>query len=725
MATSTRTSLDDLKPTVSKYAEQFNVPEELIWGVIRAENSGSPGGASRLKDVSTEAISPKNARGVMQVTPVALQDVKNAGLVPSTLEHDKLSVEDQIGVGTAYLSRLLKLSQKPDEVYAMYNYGPKARFRMDQLPEETRGYLEKTGSSQSSSQVTKTGGGGTGTFGGGSLDGSNLIQMLLNNGQQQNRIMAEGQQEISGINSAAQQKAQQSIQEQTAVVTSAAVNAARKAEVDFKANKTLESLQSMFGLNQQQADNEIATSLATINASQQAYKGARAEYDQLAGADLLSNPIEWILAQVKMPAAAAKVNAIADAEDRAVLNIDTRTRQLAQAKSTITTNTADQLREIQLSDAKNQEALARAKLTDAESKNLVQSATAKLQNIAISNQMGDNMRSTLVAVTNLEDRAESKEIRDEQKRQIMAGRKLKDDEEIRLNARLKIVSDSKGMAEPMTMKRLTTLTDKKSQEEWLAAAQSGGFGEKLDDSLRFYLGQGSSKVAIQNAGGASIWNTAEKLARTGAEYAGIADKAHTRANPTGKKLTNEEARAQGYELYKNEIVDSAMKPTEAIDLSSSKWDKTYNPYKAEFKGFNSAIDQMPQLSGLKNNSVKLAVDTLIQAGAVRNDNLSSDQQQQVFKSVVERVKVRELEPKKAAADIAAYIRGSAAYNRTLNKYDLFSLPNQQSYLFTLDGSWPTNSRDKVDLMNPVDVENKILKTMKFGQPVTLFTDTGD
>ena len=725
MADPTRITLADLQPTVEKYSKQYNVPQELIWGVIRAENSGSPQGASKIKDVSTQAISPKNARGVMQVTPVALQDVKNAGLVPSTLEHEGLSVEDQIGVGTAYLSRLLKLSQKPDEIYAMYNFGPKARFRMDQLPEETKGYLEKTGASQSSSTSVRTGGGSTGTYGQGTVQGADLVSMLLGNAQQQTQMMSQGLGDLLGLSSQAQQKAVQSIAEQQAVVNSAAQVAAGKAEVDYRANKTIENLQNMFGLSQDDQNNAIATNLATINATQQAYKGARAEYDELATTDLLSNPLGYILAQIKMPTAAAKVNALADQEANAVADIDTRTRQLANAKSTVTANTADQLRDLQLETAKNEKRLAEAKLLAAEGGSLVQAASSKMQAITIANQMGDNTRSTLLGVASLEDRAEGAEIRNEQKRQIMEGKRLKEEEEARLNARLKTVSDAKGMLEPMTVQRLKTLTDKKSQEEWLAAAQSGAFGERLDDSLRFYLGQGSSKSAIMNAGGASTWTTAEKLARQGAQYAGTVDRLHTKANPLGKKLTNEEARSQGYELYKNELIDSSMKVTEPADLSSSKWDGTYNPYVGQFRGFNSAIDQIPQLSGFKNNAVKVAVDTLMQAGAVTGENLTSAQQQQVFKSVIERVKARELEPKKAAADIAAYIRGISAYDRTLNKYDLFSLPPQTSYLFTLDGSWPTMSRDKVDLMNPVDIENKILKTMKFGKPVTLFTDTGD
>lgn len=701
-----RVSISDLAPTVTKASEQYGVPEEYIWNVIRAENSGTSKGAAALNEVSTQAVSPKNARGVMQVTPVALQDVQNAGLVPSSLSHENLSVEDQIGVGTAYLSRLMKLSQDPKEIYAMYNYGPKARFRMADLPEETRGYLEKTGTTE------KSGGGRTGTFGQGMMNSGDLIQFLLKSGQQQNDAMTAANTGMQADQSRATELGTQAIEEQSAVVMNAATNAAAKAEVTYKQNKTLESLQNMFDLNQEDANNEIATNLAVINQAQAAYTPARAEYDQLASKSLLDDPLGYILAQVQMPSVAAKVNAIADKEDIANQRIATRTAQLNNAKATITANTADQIRSIQEQDAQNQMRLSSAQLLDAQAKNAVQAATYKMQGITVANMIGDNTRQTLQAVISLEDRAESSELRNEQKRQIFEGKKLKDEEEARLNARLKIVSDAKGMAEPMTLKRLSTLTDKKSQEEWLAAAQSGAFGESLDGSLRFYLGNGSSKVAIQNGGGASTWTTAEKLARQGAEYASVADRMHQKQTPGAKPLPIAEARTQGYDIYKNELVDSAMKPTEQNDLASSKWDRAYNPYVGQFVGFNKAIDTLPGLKSFQNNALKTSIDTLMKTGAVTTENLSSDQQQQAVKAVIARVKAREIEPRKAAADISQYIAGISAYQRSLNKYDLFSLPAQQAYFFTIDGDFGSDNKRKTNLMDPVTLERDIIWQVK-------------
>jgi hypothetical protein len=723
MADPTRLTVADLQPMVSRASEQYSVPEEYIWGVIRAENSGSAKGAANLKDVSTQAISPKNARGVMQVTPIALKDVTQAGLVPEGLDHANLSVEDQIGVGTAYLSRLMKLSQKPEEIYAMYNFGPKARFRMDQLPGETQGYLEKTGSSNSS--TVKTGGGGTGTFGQGMMGGGDLVSMLINSNNQQNSAMSAGLAESQQLSAQGQQLSSMAVNQQRAVVADAAITAADKANVTYTQNKTLEQLQSLFRMDPSQVDNEIAGQLAVVDTAQKAYGPARAEYDQLAGADFLSDPLSYILAQVQMPTAAAKVNAIADQEDIANQRLQTRTAQLTAAKSVITANTADAIRDVQLREAKQNVDRANAELTEKEAGNTVKAATNKLQNMQVANMIGDNTRNTLVAVSNLEDRAESIEIRKEQREQLMSGKKLKEEEDARLNARLKTISDAKGMLEPMTVARLRTLTDKKSQEEWLAAAQSSQLGESLEGSLRFYLGQGSSKVAIQSNGGASTWDTAERLARQGADYAGMAERLHEKTAPGGKKLTPEAARFEGYELYRNEVVGSMNSATAPEDLSSSTWNRKYNPYIPQFLSFNKKIESDPTYSSLKNNEVKKAIDTLFASGAIKGENLDSSQQQQVVKSIITKAAAREIDSKKAAADIAAYFTAAAGFNRTTNKYDLFSLPPQNAYFFTLEGAWPTMSKDKVNLMDPISVENKVIKSIKFGKPVTMFSDTGD
>lgn len=718
-----RVSFDELSPLVSDASKQYGVPEDFIWNVIRAENSGSVKGAGTLKDASATAVSPKNARGVMQVTPIALQDVIQSGLVPSTVTHEGMTLKDQVNVGTAYLSKLLKMSQDPAEVYAMYNYGPKARFRMDQLPDETKDYVNKA--TQRSTTETSSGGGGTGTFGRGMLDSSDLIGMLMQSTQQQNALMQRAGETAQSRFQLGQEKAGQSIQAQQQVIQDAAVNAGAKASVEYAQNRTLEQLQQMFGLDVSQTDNEISKSLAVAQQARDARVGVRAEYDQLAGTSLLENPIGYLFAQLQLPAVAARNNALADAEDLAMQNIDTRTRQLTAAKNVISANTADEIHQFQLQQAKLEKRAAEAKLLGEEARNLVASAGTELQLAQISNQIGDNTRSALQTIISLEDREEARKLRKEQIDTALSAKKLKEEEDVRLNARLKTVSSALGLVEPMTLTRLKTLTNKKVQEAWLGAALTGQMGEDLQQSVRFYLSEGN-RVGIQNGGGASVQLTAEKLDRAGASYQSLAEKSMIAANPLGKKPSNEEARTAGYKLYEQSVVASMASPTERDDLSSSAWDRVYNPYVAPFLSFNKAIAENPQLKFLQTNSVKTAIDDLVKSGAVNLENLTADQQQQVLGAVIERVSTRAISPKVAAADITAYFRGAASYNRVLNKSDLFALPAQGSYLFTVDGSWSGDPRQKVDLMNPADVENVIMKKARaramispFGQPLNV------
>lgn len=703
-----RVTLDSLGPIVTQAASDFGVPEESIWRKIRAENSGSPEGASNLKDVSTSAVSPKNARGIMQVTPIALQDVIQSGLIPSNTDINNLSVTDQIRTGAAYIKRLREYSTDPKVEDAMYNFGPKARFQMDNLPPETQDYIAKTGTSDSVS--TRTGGGPTGTFGGGMLDSSQLIQMLLNSTKQQNSLMATAGSEAGTANAQAQQLQTQSIAAQKAVADAAAANAGKKAAIDYTMNKTVQDLQSLFNMDPSQVNNEIAVSLTAAQQAKEARVSARAEYDQAAQTSVLDDPLGWIIAQVKLPQLAAKNNALADAEDLALQNIDTKTKLLSNAKATVTANTADQVRDLQLSQAQNEAALSNARLDSEQAKVIVSSAQARLQQAQIANQIGDNTRSTLVAVTGLQDREEAQVFRMEQKKTVMEGKKLKEEDDARLNSRLQDVSTSLGMVEPMTLSRLKTLTNKKEQEGWLNAALTGQYGEDLQNSVNFYLSGATRNAAITSP---SVHGTAEKLERAGASYQPIAEHAAAAvAGPLGKKPSPAESRAMGYKMYQDSLVSSMSSPTDKADLGNSQWDKTYNPYVAQFVGLSKSIDTMPQLAFMKNNSVKVAVDNMVKSGAVVGPNLTSDQQNQVLGSVVQSVLERKKDPKQAAADVAQFFKASAGYNQNLNKYDLFGLPPQTNYLYTLPGDFSSFDAYKVDLMDPTSVENAILRRVR-------------
>lgn len=701
-----RVTLDSLKPLVSEASTRFSVPEEYIWNVIRAENSGSAKGASELKDAPTNAVSSKNARGLMQITPVALQDVTEAGLVPSGLSQENLSVADQINVGTAYLSRLMKLSQKPEEIYAMYNFGPKARFQMDNLPDETRGYLQKTGSSQST--TTKTGGGPTGTFGGGMMSSADLIGFLRTSAEQQNNAIVAAAGESAKLQSRSEQAAANAVDIEQQAVGDAANNAAAKVQIQYQQNKVLENLQSLFNMNPSQTDNEIAKNLNAAQTAASARVPIFEEYNKLAAINPLENPLGYILAQVQLPSVAARNNALAQAEDTALQNIDIRTRQLAAAKSTLTANTADSIKATQLEDARIASNSAQANLLKEESKNSASAATNRLQQAQIANLVGDNTRQTLTAIIGLQDRETSNTLRDEQRQLLIDAKNEKAEDDAVANARLKVVSDALALELPMTVQRLKGLASKDKQDKWRKVATTAKFGDDMKSSVEFYL-QESNETAISNQGDASVISTARKLEQAGSKYVSYVERA---AVASGQKSTPTATREKAFDHYTGMVVDSTSSPTNSRDLSSPQWDSDYNPYKAPYIGFAGAIDTNPKFAQLKNNIVKQKFDMMVKGGSVqRQENLNADQQQQLLLSVFDDVRTRKLTTAQAAAGISEFYKAAATWNAQTNKYTLFGLPLQNNYLFTLEGGFGVEGR-KVDLMNPVDVDNMLAKRLR-------------
>lgn len=706
-----RVSLDELRPLVEEASSRFGVPTDYVWNVIRAENSGSVEGAKNLKAANANAISPANARGVMQVTPVAVKDVQEAGLIPSNVDHRNLSLKDQINIGTAYLSRLMKLSDKPEEIYAMYNYGPKARNRMADLPRETSDYVSKATGTRT---VQSTGGGGTGTFGGGMLTSGDLVGQLFAAMQGQNTAMQSAAQDMSAVQQRASSLQAQSVAEQQAVVQSAASNAAAKANIDYSVAKTLETLQSMFNMDVGQANNEIAASLTAAQEAKAARAPVRAAYDQLASISFMDNPIGYLFAQMQLPSLAEQNNALADREDLALNNIREKTQMLGAAKQVVSANVADSLQQVQRQSAENEARMAQARLKQEEAKNLSGDAAAAMQRIQLANAMGDNQRSTLSTIISLEDRQEARELRNMQLDEFRAGKKLKEEEDLRLNQRLKVISDTLGFEEPMTTARLRNMTNKKEQEVWLSAATSGQLGEDLMSSLQFFAQGNRAKLRTTNPVTVAF---AERLGASGAQYQSGAAKRLMAANG-GKPAKPEEIQKAAYKDYEEDVVSSMSVKTNPEDLGSAKWDQVFNPYKAQFLGFNKAIEMDQRYAGLKNNLVKTAIDTLQASGSIKGDNLTAEQQQQVIVSVVDQVGKRNVTAQKAAADIAAYFKTAAAYNQDTGKYGIFSLPPQTAYLFTLNGTFGDDNRRKMDLMDPKDVENTLIwRARKAVQPI--------
>lgn len=101
-------------PHVTKYAKRFEIPQELIWGIMRAESQYK-------KDV----VSPVGALGLMQVMPNTGQKISLMIGEKDFKAEDLLQPEPAIKIGARYLARLMKKFEgSVPLVAAGYNAGP-------------------------------------------------------------------------------------------------------------------------------------------------------------------------------------------------------------------------------------------------------------------------------------------------------------------------------------------------------------------------------------------------------------------------------------------------------------------------------------------------------------------------------------------------------------------------------------------------------------------------
>ena len=103
------------KEIVETYAEQYNVEENLIFAVIKAESN-----------FDADAVSNKGAMGVMQLMEETARDVANKSGIEldiTNMEQEMLNVDNNINIGTKYLSTLLERYGNKEVALAAYNAG--------------------------------------------------------------------------------------------------------------------------------------------------------------------------------------------------------------------------------------------------------------------------------------------------------------------------------------------------------------------------------------------------------------------------------------------------------------------------------------------------------------------------------------------------------------------------------------------------------------------------
>lgn len=96
---------------VTKYSQEYVVDENLIYALIKAESN-----------FQADAISNKNALGLMQLMPATAEEVAKKNEIELT-EDNILQPEININIGTKYISTLLEKYECVEVALAAYNAG--------------------------------------------------------------------------------------------------------------------------------------------------------------------------------------------------------------------------------------------------------------------------------------------------------------------------------------------------------------------------------------------------------------------------------------------------------------------------------------------------------------------------------------------------------------------------------------------------------------------------
>ncbi len=100
---------------ISIYAKEYDVEENLIYAVIKAESN-----------FKSEAVSNKSAIGLMQIVEDTAIDVarkNNIEINTENVQEELLNIDNNINIGTKYLSTLLSQYGNKEVALAAYNAG--------------------------------------------------------------------------------------------------------------------------------------------------------------------------------------------------------------------------------------------------------------------------------------------------------------------------------------------------------------------------------------------------------------------------------------------------------------------------------------------------------------------------------------------------------------------------------------------------------------------------
>lgn len=558
------------------------------------------------------------------------------------------------------------------------------------------------------------------------MDINEILQSITGTADARTKAIEQQAAKMQADNAALRSLMETNVAEARAVSDTAAQLAGEKAQTDFIRNKAIQEAATIFGMNADENNFIVTQRMAEYTAAEEARKAARAEYDKLAGTSLLESPVNYLLAQLKLPQAAARNNALVDARDAAAADIQTR-QQLAQAQKQVTTvNTADRIRTTALSEAENTRRAAEIQLRQAQIENSSKLAGQELQIYQLRDKafdvQGDLLSKTL-QVSQWQMSFESMQLQRQAAAEAAAERraaaaeraararseaeaKAERDAELQsLNTGLNIVSKFLGLATPMNVEVWKRIPNPKIKEAWMSAAMTGVLGSTLLESLQFVNQNANTTLMLQT-------NPGSALAIRGFTEALGSASATLMNKPENKSKKPAEVASMATDEYLNLIISSASNPQAKQTLTAPQFDTLFNPYKAQHK----TLITEPALA--ENAVTKALKASTIGANIENAPNIPAEFEQKALQSIVQQVRARTLGVDEAARQINAYYGAAARKNFELYQYNLFGVPAQSKYVARIDTPGMFAEPVTADLMNFASTKSALAKAARSGMTAT-------
>ena len=678
-------NISDIKDKIAYYAQKHGIPANYLEGLLRAENSKDASTAATVNTIRTDAISPKQAKGIMQITPPAIaQGIKDGRLDPS-IAYDPNNIDHALDVGAAYAAYGLRRSGgDPIGMASVYNSG-----RLDANNPETNLYRQKFAAGAGINMPDmSTQYASPGSFASGAGSTADFASALLDPNSPMN-AMKSGLLDSYNLEPAIAESHQASQQQGAQAIQQGLTAGMGQADTTAQQGAFQQRLQSTAGFDPNDPNNLYAESLRTSMQAHQDYEGARAKYDEMSQKTFWDDPLGTILASIEMPRQAAIVNNLAAKQDRADQFLQSRISILGNAEQTMKANTVTAQQQVDQATAQAKASAAYAELDRANTGTLVQQADRSLSRAhAVGYMMTAEMQNA---------------IREERLDQL----KLKAQEEADMNQQFANVSKVLGYAQPVTVKTFDKLS-KPEKTVFMHVMNTGSFGPNLGEAVTNYLGIASpNRGQLAATGGSVAFDTARKISdamlqhyqkQTTQEMMAAGEKATPQAiiDRTGSKF--------------QETVESSLVPdgTAINDLGAAKWDTHYNPYKLDFMGIMGVL-QKTQGQGLgtpisPNNIMYKYLGLRIAQGNLYKGQLGSDDIKGVFSAIEKDIADNKITAKDAARDISTFMQAGQNWQQQLQQLPRLGLKNANGYNYSLPGS-----QDSIDLINRAQVENALAR----------------